>query len=240
MLDEDVTSPAFYSPQLSSQPSRQFLELATFKNLCYFTWKFQHLNYFLMKYNVHHMLHFPHTNPHLLWIISIYRHLKNALVVSLSHGSIHMCTQTFQRLRLFFCTTAPHREHVSYLCFPQWQNTVAEVRRHLDVWTEADTYFSGMDGFPSGSSFTLPLPQLTCVEWATYIRTTPVATFPATVNCTRPLGADVGNGKAKPRKWAHLLPRLTSRLHTKSLLSPVSFASRRLAPACPLCLPVYP
>lgn len=134
-----------------------------------------------------------------------------------------------------FCTTAPHHEHVSYLCFPQWQNTVAEVCRHFDVWIETDTYSSGMDGFLSCSVFTLPLPQLTCVEWATYIRTTPVATSPATVNRTHPLGADVGNGKAKPRKWAHLLPRLTSHLHTKSLLSPVSFASRRLAPACPLC-----
>lgn len=60
MLDEDVMSPVFYSSQLSSQPS---LELATFKNLCYPTRNFQHLNYLLMKYNVYHMLHF-HTQIH--------------------------------------------------------------------------------------------------------------------------------------------------------------------------------
>lgn len=73
-------------------------------------------------------------------------------------------------------------------------------------------------------------PQLPCVWKATYIRTTSVATFLATVNCIHPLGADAGNGKAKSRKSAHLLPRLTSHLRTKSLLPPVSLSSQRLAP----------
>lgn len=78
-------------------------------------------------------------------------------------------------------------------------------------------------------------PQLPCVWKATYIRTMSVATFLATVNCIHPLGADAGNGKAKPRKSTHLLPRLTSHLRTKSLLPPVSLSSQRLAPTWRLC-----
>lgn len=64
-----------------------------------------------------------------------------------------------------------------------------------------------------------------------------MATFLKTVNCIHPLGADAGNGKAKPRKSAHLLPRLTSHLHTKSLLPPVRVSSQRLAPTWRLCFP---
>lgn len=111
-----MTCPMLRSSQPSSPPSHHPLEIIPFKNLCYPTRNFQHLNYVLIQYNVYCMLHF-HVRIHICYESLTFINVSKMPEQSLYHTGPYMYThERFSGSVMFFCIMAPCCGHVSYFC----------------------------------------------------------------------------------------------------------------------------